>query len=82
MIHSYEEAIMYAPREPNVRTALERDPGRIRHFTPNVDIGVLSAADMTTLPPSDYLPTLQKTEIPREGRTPVTRDSPGSGSSR
>jgi len=73
---------MYAPREPNARAALEQDPGRIRHLTPNVDIGVLSAADMTTLPPSDYLPTSQKTDIPRECRTPVSCDAPGSGSSR
>ena len=73
---------MYAPREPNARAALEQDPGRIRHLTPNIDIGVLSAAGMKTSPASDYPPTLQKTDTPPEGRTPVTGDSPGSGSSR
>jgi hypothetical protein len=62
---------MYAPRQPNARPALEQDPGRIRHLTPNVDIGVLSAADMTTLPRSDHIPTLQKADIPREGPMPV-----------
>ncbi len=73
---------MYAPRAPNARITPEQDPGRIRHFTGNVDIGVLSAADMTTLPPSDYLPNLQKTDNPREDRKAGTRDSPGTGSSR
>jgi hypothetical protein len=73
---------MYARREPNVRPALDQDPGRIRHFTPTVDVGVLSAADTAISPPSDDLPTVQETDIPREGRTPVTGDSPGSGSSR
>jgi hypothetical protein len=73
---------MYAPREPNVCIALDQDPRRTRHFTPTVDVGVLGAADTATSRPSDDFPTLQETDIPREGRTPVTRDSPGSGSSR
>jgi hypothetical protein len=82
MIHAYEEAIMYAPREPNVCIALDQDPRRTRHFTPTVDVGVLSAADTATSRPSDDSPTLQEGDITREGRTPINCDSPGSGSTR
>ena len=66
---------MYAPREPNVRPAIQQDPGRIRHPTPNVDIGIPTASELPASPPSDQLPESGQPDIPPQGRSDVTRDS-------
>jgi hypothetical protein len=63
MIRSYEESIMYAPREPNVRPAIEQDPGRIRHSTSNADIGNQGASEMPASPTSAYLIKLRQKDI-------------------